>query len=223
MTHSFLANLGFNIVIPVLIMTRLNETLGALPSLLLALAFPLVYGLWDWWKEHTVNPYSVLGLVSVLLTGVIGVLALPAEYLAFKEAGIPFLVALLFFLSSFTKYDATTKFLEQMLDIKKLHAAYKKKKQPGFKKPILWVRLAFIGSFLFSTIMNYVLTVVVVTADPATPEFTAQVGRMTALSFPVIVLPAVIVLMAVLFFVFWHIKKTTGKDYEEFVLSTKVL
>jgi hypothetical protein len=219
MSHSFIANLGLNIIIPVVIMTRFTEQLGALPALLLALAFPLLYGVWDYFNEGTFNAYSALGIISVLLTGFIGVLALPAKYLALKEAGIPLLVGIIFFLSSFTKWDATTKLLGQILDIEKLHKAYKRKKL-NFNTQLNWARTAFVGSFIFSAIANYVLTIVIVTAEPATPEFTNQIGRMTALAFPVIALPAVIIIVSMVYCLFWHIQRTTKKDYTEFLTPT---
>ncbi len=219
MSHSLFANLGFNIVIPVVIMTRFTEQLGALPALLIALAFPLVYGFWDWYKIKKINFYSALGLVSVLLTGFIGVFELPAQYLAFKEASIPLLVALFFYFSSFTKFDATTKLLEQIFDLKKLHEAYKKLYPEGFSRPIAWVRRAFIGSFLFSVLANYLLAIIVVTAPPATTEFTAQIGTMTALSYVVILVPVLLLLLGTFYFLFWHIEKTTKKKYDLFLVK----
>jgi len=216
MAHSFLANLVFNIVVPVVIMTRFSEELGALPALLIALAFPLAYGLWDWYKIKTINFYSALGLVSVLLTGSIGLLALPTKYLAYKEAAIPFVLALVFALSSYTRFDATSRFLGSILNIKKLHKEYEKKKL-DFDRPLSWVRRSFVGALLFSAVANYLLTIIIVTSEPATSEFTTQIGHMTALSFPIIVLPIVLIIFASLFFLSRHVQKTTCKNLEDFL------
>lgn len=221
MAHSFLANIGFNILIPVVIMTRFTEELGALPALLIALAFPLAYGLWDWYKIKTINFYSALGLVSVLLTGSIGFLALPAQYLAYKEAAIPLILALVFALSSYTRFDATSRFLGSVLDIKKLHKEYGKKKL-DFERPLSWMRRSFVVALLFSAIANYLLTIIIVTGEPATSEFTAQIGHMTALSFPIIVLPIIIIIFASLFFLSRHVQKTTRKPLEEFLVKKPI-
>jgi len=83
----FLGNLLFNIAIPVVIMTygSAEEYLGPAWSVVIALSFPLTYGIVELRKTKKVNLFSVLGIVSVLLTGGISLLKLPAEYMAIKE------------------------------------------------------------------------------------------------------------------------------------------
>ena len=75
-----LGNLAFNIVIPVLILTNLSsaEYLGPAWSIVAALIFPIGYGIWDLKQTSKINPFSVLGIVSVFLTGGISLLELPA-------------------------------------------------------------------------------------------------------------------------------------------------
>jgi len=51
-----------------------------------ALLFPIGYGIWDWSKEKKINIFSALGLISVLLTGGIGLFELPTQWVAIKEA-----------------------------------------------------------------------------------------------------------------------------------------
>ena len=69
--QGFLPNLAFNIVIPVVLMSYASseEYLGPAWSIVAALSFPLGYGLWDLKQSGKVNGFSVLGIVSVLLTG----------------------------------------------------------------------------------------------------------------------------------------------------------
>ena len=81
-------NLGFNILIPILILRKgddwLGESLGNLTnthanstlvsSILLAIAifFPIAYGLYDFVQRKKCNLLSVLGVISAFLTGGIG-------------------------------------------------------------------------------------------------------------------------------------------------------
>ena len=53
--------------------------------------------------------------------------------------------------------------------------------------------------FFLSSLLNYLLAVIILTAEPGTVAFNEQLGKMTALSFPVIALPATAVLMGNLF------------------------
>jgi len=73
------------------------------------------------------------------------------------------------------------------------------------------------GSFFLSAILNYVLATVLITSQPGTVEFNEQLGKMTALSFPVIAIPAMLVLMGALFYLFSRITKLTGLTLEDVI------
>ena len=67
----------FNIVIPSVILMKFSgaEDLGATKALLVALYFPISWGLYELMKYRKINYIALLGLISVLLTGGIGLLA----------------------------------------------------------------------------------------------------------------------------------------------------
>jgi intracellular septation protein A len=93
MTHKPrpLIDLLISIVLPSVILMRLSgdEHLGAVGALVLALAFPIGLGLYELIRYRVRNFIALLGLISVLLTGGIGLLQLDTEWLAIKEAAIP--------------------------------------------------------------------------------------------------------------------------------------
>ncbi len=91
-----LVDLAVSIIIPSIILMRLSgeDKLGPTGALLLALAFPIAWGLYDLTKNGVKNYVAILGVVSVLLTGSIGLLKLDAQWLAVKEAAIPFCIIL---------------------------------------------------------------------------------------------------------------------------------
>ena len=66
-----LLELTITLIIPSLILMKLSgpEALGAVQALLLALAFPLLWGARDLRRRRKLNLLATLGLVSVLLTG----------------------------------------------------------------------------------------------------------------------------------------------------------
>ena len=106
MRENPLLNLLINIVIPVVILTKFNNnnSFNPLGVFALALAFPLLYGLYDLAKKRKYNFFSLVGLISIFLTGGIGLLQLGSKWVAFKEAGVPFIVGLIILLSVKTKH-----------------------------------------------------------------------------------------------------------------------
>ena len=83
--ESLLANLLINIIIPALILAKLSgdDWLGTKWAIVVALAFPLLYGLRDFLKTGRANFFSGLGIISILLTGGISLMELDAEHFAF--------------------------------------------------------------------------------------------------------------------------------------------
>ena len=102
---SSLLDLLVTIIVPSVILMKLSdpESLGAINALLVALAFPLSWGARSLLRERRVNPFAALGLVSVLLTGGIGLLQLDTQWLAVKEAAIPGLIGLAVAISAYTR------------------------------------------------------------------------------------------------------------------------
>jgi hypothetical protein len=130
-SSGFLVNLIFNIVIPTLILSKLSEDhqLGPVWALVAALAFPLGFGLWELQQSKKVNFLSVLGVISVLLTGGISLLQLDPAYIAIKEAAVPGLIALAVLISQRSKYPLVNKILlnDDLMDLAKLEASLKAK------------------------------------------------------------------------------------------------
>ena len=120
-----LGNLAFNIIIPVLILTNLSsdEYLGPAWSIVAALIFPIGFGIWDLKQTAKINPFSLLGIVSVLLTGVISLLELPAEYIAIKEATIPAIIGIAVLITQRTSKPLLKVFVlsEQIINWKNLN------------------------------------------------------------------------------------------------------
>ena len=85
-----------SIIIPSIVLMKLSgpENLGATKALILALAFPVGWGLYELVTQRKKNWIALLGVISVLLTGGIGLLKLDAGWLAIKEAAVPSVIGL---------------------------------------------------------------------------------------------------------------------------------
>ncbi|KJS04112.1 MAG: MFS transporter [Gammaproteobacteria bacterium BRH_c0] len=220
--ENLLVNLLFNIVLPTLILTKLSgdEFLGTTYAIVVALAFPICYGLKDMLTRGKVNLFSVLGVFSVGMTGGISLLGLDPRYLAIKEAAVPATFGLATLISIKTPYPLVKTFIynDTILDIPAIDTALARNgTRQAFERHLSTASLMVAGSFFLSSVLNYLLAIIIVTSQPGTLEYNEQLGKMTALSFPVIALPAMVVMMAAMFYLFRGITKLTGLDLEHIV------
>ncbi|MCW8964728.1 MAG: MFS transporter [Gammaproteobacteria bacterium] len=222
----FLSNLAFNIIIPVVILSKFSgaEDLGPAWSIVVALSFPICYGLWDLKQSGKVNAFSILGIVSVFLTGGMSLLELDPKYIAIKEAAVPAIIGIAVLITQKTKYPIIKVFIlnEQIIKIEKLYAILSEKKATERFEKIL-ARSSYIvaGSFALSSVLNYVLAKVILVSPPGTTAFSEELGKMTALSYPVIALPSMTVMMIAIWYLFSQIGKLTGESIENFIVGAE--
>ena len=194
------------------------ERLGTVNALLLALAFPLIYGGYDLIRNRKVNYIVLLGLVSVLLTGGIGLLKLDVKWLAIKEAAIPTVIGLAVIVTSFTKSPLVKKLVFNPLIMATEKVEQKLAASDSlqvFDGKLRFANHCLAGTFVFSAIMNYLLAKIIVTSDAGTVAFNEELGKMTVLSYPMIAIPSMIMLFGIMWYVIATIKKLTGLTLEE--------
>ena len=218
--NNTLLELFFNIVIPSVILMKLSgpEYLGTVIGLLVALAFPVSYAIYDFIKIRSLNFISLLGFLSTLLTGGIALFELSVEWLAIKEAAIPATIGFIVLISGLFGKPLLAKLLLTPL-IFKLDLIYDTLAQNGnseqFKQKINNANLILATTFVFSSTMNYVLAKWIVTSPAGTVEFNEQLGEMTLLSYPVIAIPSLIMMFGILFYVIKVITKLTGLKFDQ--------
>lgn len=218
--RSMLSNLLFNIVIPAVIMTKFSseEYLGPAYGIVVALSFPIAFGISDYLSSRKANFFSILGVVSVILTGSMSLLQLDPQYIAIKEAAIPAAFGLATLFSLKTKYPLVKTFLynDQVMRVDKVSKALATRgNQYLFEQKLAKASYMVAGSFFLSSVLNYILAKVILVSEPGTSAFTEELGKMTALSFPVIALPSTVVLMGALWYLINQIKKLSDLDFEE--------
>lgn len=217
-----LLSLLTSIIIPAVILSKFanEEYLGVVPGFIIALAFPVGQGLYEIIKTRKPGFISILGLASIFLTGIIGILQLPTEWLAFKEASVPLLIGMAVVLSLKTRYPLVKKlfFNDSLLDMERIGKILDEKNARGAMEKTLKISTYMIGgSFLLSAVLNFILAKVIVTSPSGTEAFNAELGRLTALSYPVIALPSTIVMCVALWYLFAKLKKLTGLEFEELI------
>ena len=217
-----LVDVVITIVLPSLILMNLSgaERLGSVGALLLALSLPLGWGIYDLVRQRKVNFFAVLGLVSVLLTGGIGLLKLDAGWLAIKEAAIPAILGLVVLGSTYTRWPLirTLLYNPKVVNVPRIEAELAKRSNTlEFERSLGRATYALAGTFFFSATMNWLLATWVVTSPAGTEAFNEELGRMTLLSYPVIAIPSMVMMIGVFFYLIKRARTLTGLTLEDLV------
>ena len=215
-----LIELLITIVIPSVILMKLSGPgdLGAVNALLLALAFPLAWGARNLLARRKLNLFAALGLVSILLTGGIGLLQLDTQWLAIKEAAIPGLLGLGVVISVYTRYPLVKVLLfsPALMNVERIQESLGQRgNSAAFETRLKRATWMLGGTFFFSSAMNYFLATWIVTSPTGTAAFNEELGRLTLLSYPMIALPSMLIMMAVLYYLTRSIRELAGLKFSE--------
>ena len=222
-----LLNILFNIALPVLILNKASDKIGPLPALILALAFPLGYGAYDYVQRRKTNFFSILGLLNVALTGGLALSGLTGIWFAVKEAAFPALIGVFVFGSAFTKKPfIETLFLNpQVIKMDVIEQKLMERQQHDhFHRTARHSTMLLAGSFLISAVLNFALAASIFTplaGDDAAQSLALneQIAKMTSLSMVVIMVPSVIILMGIFWYLLRGIRHATGLTLEEIMKS----
>lgn len=222
--NSSLNNLLINIIIPAIILSKFSkeEYLGPVYGLIIALLFPLVYGLYDFFSQNRKNYIAVIGFLGILFTGIIGILNFPPQWIAVKEASIPFIIGTIILISTNTKWQLVTKVIynRNLLNIDKIEASLiTVDSKSRLEKLLLRSNLFLAATFYISAMLNYTLAKAIVKSAPGTTQFNEELGRMAILSFPVIAVPLMIIMAVILFYMVSALKKLTQLSRDELFIQ----
>ncbi len=213
-------SLMLNVIIPVLILTLLSKEkyLGPVKAMIIALLFPILYGTHTLIKERRTDFIALLGIISVLLTGVFSIMELPPEWIACKEAAIPLIIGLAVVISLKTPWPLIKKLLmnHKLFDVDKIHEHLRERdNEQIFEKRLVGLTWGLASSFFLSAGLNYGLAKVILKSEPGTEAFAAEVGRMTGLSYIVVMLPSMAVMIAVLIALIKTLTGLTGLKMDD--------
>jgi hypothetical protein len=231
-----LTNIMVNVLIPVVALSVLSKEtgkpwhIGPLYGMIVAVAFPLCYGFYDLITKRKVNFFSVLGVISVLLTGGItiyvwkgidGVADNAATLFAIKEACIPIVFGVTILASHWTTRPLVRVFLytPEIFDIprieKKVHA---NDHQPRYEQILFQTTLIMSASFFISALANYFLAQHFLAGQATRVEYNAAIGKLTGWGFLVIGVPCLALWMFALFRLIRSIKSMTGLDTDSIMV-----
>lgn len=216
-------DLIISILIPSVILMKLSgdDKLGATSALIVALAFPVCWGVYELFTHKHRNYIALLGVVSVLLTGGIGLLKIDAQWLAIKEAAIPSIIGLGVLIAHKMGYPIIRKLLlnPKVFNVDRIEDELtKRNNKPEFESRLDNANYLLAGTFVFSAVMNYTLAKWIVKSESGTTAFNEELGRMTLLSYPMIAIPSMVMMLCIFFLLWRTIKKLTGLTLDEIMI-----
>jgi len=208
-----------NIAVPTIVLTVLSKEkyLGPVLGLIIAVALPLGYGVYDGIRRKQVNFYSLVGLISVLLTGVFGLFKMDPLWFASKEAVMPLIFAAAILLSHahHTPFIRSLFLQPELVNQKLLERclADNPPRQFAFSRLLFQASLMLSGTMVLSSFANFFLAMHFVGGtEPGSEEYTAGIGKATGMGFLVIGLPMVIAMLGVFWFVMRGLVRVTGQE-----------
>ena len=211
-------SLVFNIIVPVMILNKGSNSLGTTNALLIALAFPIGYGLYDYSQRRKMNFISLLGLLNVALTGGLALSGLTGIWFAVKEAVFPALIGCFVLGSAFTKKPfVTTIFLNDqfvkthLIDEKVSELNIQKDVESLLKLSTILLSMSFaLSAFLNFALAKYIFKPIDPLSANGAVVLNEQIAQMTSWSFVVIMIPTITFLAGVYWFFIGRLTKLTG-------------
>lgn len=206
------------IIAPSVVLMQASGTLGPTGALLLALAFPLGWGLNNWRLKRGFGPLAAIGVVSTALTGGMGLLQLEGSWFAVKEAGVSALFGLAVALSAFTRKPLIHALLlhPSVFDVPRLQAALALRgTAAAFAGRMRQATLLLAATFGVSALLNYGLARWLVTSPSGSEAFNQELGRFTLISWPAITVPSLLMTMALLWWIARGIRDLAGLHFND--------
>lgn len=213
--ENLLVNLAFNVVIPAVLMAQLSKEtrLGPVWGLIVALLFPLGYGVYDFVARKKTNALSVLGFAGVLISGIFGILKLDGFWFAVKDAAIPSLIgaAMLLTMRSREPLAKTIFFNDTIMDVPRIETALRERQaEAGLAALLRQCSVLIALAFFVSGALGFFLARYLLKSPGGTAEFNSELAKMHWLSVPVIAVPVMAMMMLALWRLINGLKTLTG-------------
>jgi hypothetical protein len=218
--ENLLVNLGCNVALPSIILHWGSKAawLGPKWALVVALAFPVGYFLYDLQARRKFNFISAIGFFSVLATGSFALMKLDLFWFAVKEAAVPAVIGVVVLASMGTRWPLVRELLynPQVIDVNRIDAALDERKaRPAFEKLLRESSYLLTLSFLISSVLNYALARYLLKSPAGTDLFNSELAKMNLWSWPVIVLPSTAMTMYALWRLLGGLQRVTGLELEQ--------
>ena len=201
-------NLIFNVGVPTAIMSLASgpKLLGPKWGLLIALLFPLGYGIYDFVRRRRLNFISTIGFVSVLVTGGFGLMKLDGFWFAVKDGVLPAFIGLAVLASLRSKEPLVHEILynPQVINVERVEAALvARNTQAGFEQLMRRSSYLIAAAMLISAALNYGFARWIIVSPPDTEAFNKELAKMHWVSMLGLSLPVIAMMM----FALWRLLK----------------
>lgn len=232
--RNLLSEILINIFLPTVILEKGAKYFpenGATWALVIGLSLPLIYGVYDYIKNKRTNFVAILGFISLLATGGLGLFKFEGIWFAVKEAAFPCLIGIVVLISAFTKKPLISLLInnESLVQKDKLKSALvKNNTETQFQEHLKKSTIFFSFSFFFSALLNYLLAIRIFKEIPKTLSedqraniLNSQIAEMTWQGYVVILIPSLIIMAFILWHLFRGIKEYTGYKIEDIINDPK--
>lgn len=229
-----LANILVNVLIPVVALSALSKEggrvwhIGPLWGMIVAVIFPVVYGIWDLISRRKVNFFSIVGIIGVLLTGGITlyvwnedgtVKANAATLFAIKEATIPIVFGVLILGSHFTGKPLMRLFLynPDLFDVRRIEQAISLREEgANYEKTLFRTTCCMSASFFLSACLNYGLAMYFLAGqEHSRVAYNEAIARLTGWGYLVIGVPCMVIWFVAGWLLVRRLRHLTGLEFED--------
>lgn len=193
-----------NILLPVVILLTLSDEdrLGPIPALLLAVGIPASFGVWELARTRKINASAIMGVVSVLLTGVIGVFELPTSLFPIKEALIPVGFAIILLVSNRMAFPVVKLLFDMVQRKDRVERLVRERgMQAAYRAHIERSGTIWAGIMFLSGVMKFILSSIVVNAPAGTDQFNTQLAFYELVQIPTSMMVTMVLILSLIFFI----------------------
>ena len=213
--------LVLTLVLPSLALDQLSkpESLGPFWALVVSLLFPIGFGAWCLWHKAGWNIFSVLGFVTILLSGGLGLLKLDAFGFAIKESAMPVMLGIAFPLTHRYGKPLINALVMQphLLNLRALNAALADGTKRSLFDGALFRASCGMGlGMVGSAVANFMLALWLLGGrDPGSEAFVKGIAKLNWVSMIVIGVPMMAVMLVVFVWLLRQIQRITGLDRDD--------
>ena len=223
-----LLNILLNVLLPVTVLSICSKEdgklwhLGPQWALIVAVLLPVGYFIYDYIQRRKVNAFSIIGFVSVLFTGGLGLLTLSAQVFGIKEASVPLILAVVIWWTGRGEKPLVRTLLlnPEVVDVAKVEKAIADHNaRPQFDQLIKSSTWLLVASMLMSAVLNYVLAIYFISGTEHDKQlYNAAIAKQTGWGWLVIGVPSMAMMLFAMFRLFKGVKHLTGLETEQIML-----
>ena len=164
-----------------------------------------------------------VGIIGILLIGSVGLLELPKEWVAVKEAVVPGIVGIAVLVA--TRLDRlwfqALFYNPQVFNTARIDTALRERgNQSVFRQLLVRYQYWIAGSFLISAVLNYGIARSVVVSESGSEAFVEELGRMTLLGYAFIALPFLGLFFCIFLNIARRLQQLSGLSREDMLPPT---